>query len=196
MIIFDKSLIGTLSVLIAAISYAPYILSTLKGRTKPHVFSWLVWGLATAITFIAQLTDQAGAGAWTTGFSAGCLLLIAGLAFFYGEKNITRSDWISFLATLFAIPLWMLTKDPTLSIIMITLIDSVAYYPTYRKSWGNPWEEMSFKYILTALKHGLSLMAMNNYSLVTILYPAASLFLEIGVVLLLYVRRRKLSVSA
>lgn len=39
-----KEIIGVTAVLLAFISYAPYIRDILKGRTKPHVYSWFVWG--------------------------------------------------------------------------------------------------------------------------------------------------------
>ncbi|MFN3826985.1 MAG: hypothetical protein ACK4NR_05095 [Micavibrio sp.] len=188
----DKDFLGYLSLVVAFASYIPYVVSTIRGHTKPHVFSWIIWGLVTAIVFVAQTTENAGPGGWATGFSAFFLLLIAALGFHYGEKQRTRGDWIAFLATLSAIPLWYVTKNPLWSVLLVTTIDVVAYYPTLRKSWHKPKEEMALKYILTAVKYCASLMALQHYSLITVVYPLASLVMELAVIILLFLRRRQL----
>ena len=128
-----EDLFGFLSLLLSVVSYVPYIRSIFVANTKPHAFTWLVWGTVMAIAFFAQLSDKAGAGSWATGLSAAFCLGIAIIALFRGEKHITRGDWIAFLTTFLAIPLWIVTSDPFLSVLLVTGIDAVAYYPTFRK---------------------------------------------------------------
>jgi hypothetical protein len=185
----SKEVIGVLSLVLAFVSYAPYVRSIFVANTRPHAFSWIVWGAVSAIAFVAQLTEGAGAGGWVTGFSAAACLGIGMIAIFRGEKNITRGDWLSFATTLLAIPLWMMTDDPLWSVLLVTGIDAVAYYPTFRKSYSKPDEELAFKYVLTAVKHLLSLFALENVTMVTAVYPFVSLFMEAGVVALLLWRR-------
>jgi len=192
----SKDLIGAVSLVIAVVSYLPYIRSIFFGRTRPHAFSWLVWGAVSMIAFVAQISDKAGAGSWVTGFSAMVCLGVGILGIFRGEKEITRGDWISFLLTLSAIPLWIATKDPLWSVLLVTGIDALAYYPTFRKSCAKPEEELALKYVLTAVKHFLSLAALENYTLVTAVYPFVSFFMEIAVVALLLERRFVLSKKA
>ncbi|MES9971296.1 MAG: hypothetical protein ABW092_14785 [Candidatus Thiodiazotropha sp.] len=50
-------------------------------RTKPHVFSWVIWGSTTFIVFLAQLEAGGGVGAWPIGISGLITLFIALLAF-------------------------------------------------------------------------------------------------------------------
>lgn len=188
-----KDLLGILSIILAFASYGPYIRSIFVANTKPHAFSWLVWGISSAITFAAQLTGGAGAGGWVTGFSAAVCLGVGVLAIFRGEKDITRGDWISFLATIAAIPLWVLTDNPLWSVVLVTTIDTVAYYPTFRKSYSKPHEELALKYSLTALKHALSVLALQNFTVVTSLYPLAGVVAEAGVVAMLVWRRKALA---
>jgi hypothetical protein len=42
---------GLLSLFLAVVSYVPYVRSILVGSTKPHAFTWLVWGTVMAIAF-------------------------------------------------------------------------------------------------------------------------------------------------
>jgi hypothetical protein len=87
-----KDMLGLLSLLISVVSYVPYVRSIFVANTKPHAFTWLVWGTVMAIAFVAQLSDKAGAGSWSTGLSAAFRLGIGIIALFRGEKHITRGD--------------------------------------------------------------------------------------------------------
>src|SRR5882724_2107965 len=184
-----RDIFGLLSLTLAVVSYVPYIRSIFVANTKPHAFTWLVWGTVMAIAFVAQLSDKAGAGSWATGLSGAFCLSIGIIALFRGEKHITRGDWIAFVTTFLAIPLWVVTSDPLWSVLLVTGIDAVAYYPTFRKSYAKPDEELAFKYVLTVIRYLLSLLALEHYTVVTSVYQLVSIFMEAGIVVMLLWRR-------
>jgi uncharacterized membrane protein SpoIIM required for sporulation len=142
-----------------------------------------------AIAFVAQLYDKAGAGSWATGLSAAFCLGIGVVAVFRGEKHITIGDWIALLVTLIAIPLWVVTSDPLWSVLLVTGIDAVAYYPTFRKSYAKPDEELASKYILTVIRYLFSLLALERFTIVTSVYQLVSIVMESAVVIMLLWRR-------
>jgi hypothetical protein len=187
-----KDAFGLLSLLLSIVSYVPYVRSIFVANTKPHAFTWLVWGAVMAIAFVAQLTGRAGAGSWSTGLSAAFCLAIGIIALFRGEKHITRGDWIALLTTLAAIPLWIATSDPLWSVLLVTGIDAVAYYPTFRKSWAKPDEELTSKYVLTVVRYLFSLLALERYTVVTTVYQLVSILMEAGIVVMLLSRRAAL----
>ncbi len=80
----SSEILGALAVTIGMIGYAPYLWSIFKGRTKPHLFSWFIWGVLTAIAFAIQISEGAGAGAWVTGITAAVCFLITALSIKYG----------------------------------------------------------------------------------------------------------------
>ena len=191
-----KDALGLASLLLAIASYVPYMRSIFVANTKPHAFTWLVWGTVMAIAFVAQLSDKAGAGSWATGLSAAFCLAIGVIALFRGEKHITRGDWIAFLVTFLAIPLWVATSDPLWSVLLVTGIDAVAYYPTFRKSYAKPDEELASKYVLTVIRYLLSLLALEHFTVVTSVYQLVSIFMEVGIVIMLLRRRAVLKKTA
>ena len=184
-----KEWLGLVSVAVALIAYLPYIGAALAGKIKPHAFSWIIWTLITAISFTAQWTGDAGPGSWATAATTVFCALISVLALVKGEKNITRGDWISFIAALMAIPLWHFTKEPLYAVILITLIDALGFYPSFRKAWLRPWEEMYFTFLLSSVKFGFAVMAIEDYSLVTALHPSSLVFTNFAFVLMLFWRR-------
>jgi hypothetical protein len=92
-----KVILGLVAVIIAIVSYIPYFRDIFVGKTKPHLFTWLVWTLLSAIAFFGQIFNQGGAGAWVTGVIAIVSGIIFILAIFTGEKEITFSDKFSLL---------------------------------------------------------------------------------------------------
>lgn len=66
----------------------------------------------------------------STRAAAGLLTFVATL--FRGEHGWLRVDWLFVCAALSAIPLWMLTGDPTMSICRVTLIELAGLGPTVR----------------------------------------------------------------
>src|SRR3989344_5500111 len=114
-----KTLFGIIAAVLGPIGYIPYFINIFKGKTKPHVFSWGLWGLLLAIAFFAQISKGAGSGAWVTGVSSLATFCIAGFSLTRGEKHITKSDTISFIAALFGIVLWRTTKNPLAAVFIV-----------------------------------------------------------------------------
>jgi len=174
-----KEIIGLITIILAIVGHAPYILDTIRGKTKPHLFTWLTWSFVVSLAFFGQLSEGAGAGAWSTGITGLLVIIIALLALKNGTKDITKTDSIFFVASLLAIIPWYLTNDPTISIIMATIIDACAFIPTIRKTIKDPSSETLATYALNLLRHGLSLLALSNYNLATVLYPSYLLVMNL-----------------
>ncbi len=189
---FDyKIILGLIAVVIALAGYIPYFKDIFRGKTKPHAFTWLVWASLTGIAFFGQLFDGGGAGAWVTGFTALVSFVIFFLAIGRGEKNITPSDKWSLSGAVVALILWFLTDSPLGSVILITLIDALGFYPTFRKSYHKPHEETMLTFFLSGLKFIIAIIALQNYSVVTYLYPASLVLMNFIFVGLLIVRRKQ-----
>jgi hypothetical protein len=186
---------GALAVIVGVLGQAVYIRSILRGETKPHLFTWLVWGTLGMIGFAAMVYDKAGPATWALGATAMLCLITSLLSLKYGEKTFTRGDKIALFTSMSAIIPWLLTDDPLGSVILISIIDIVAFYPTIRKSWSKPGEESLFAYNLGSLKFGLTVLAISNFTLTNALYPAAIVFINTAFVIMCLIRRKQLSPS-
>ncbi len=186
--------LGIIATVIAVISYVGYFRDIFKGKTKPHAFSWLIWTIVTGIAFFGQLSGSAGPGAWVTGFTAIVCIGIFIASLKYGRSNIVKLDWFFLTGAGIAILLWILLKGPLLSVILATAIDCFAFIPTIRKSIHKPYEETLSLYAINTVKFFLSLLALQNFTLLTALYPASWVILNFGFVVFLILRRNKLKV--
>ena len=191
-LLLSKEAIAVIAVILTLIGYSQYIRTMVQGITTPHMFSWLIWASLTAIAFFAQISDNAGPGAWITGLSAAISFFIFFYAFFKGQRDITKSDCITFITACSAIPVWLITENPFWSVIMITIIDALGFYPTFRKSWNKPHEENLFHYFTAGLKFVLAVIAIDHYSVVTTLYPLSLVVMNFLFLTLVIIRRARL----
>jgi len=174
-----KELLGFIAVGLTIVGHLPYIVDIFKNKTKPHVFSWVIWGIITILAFAGQWQKGGGPGAWTTGVTGLLTILIAILSVRNGSKDITKADKLFFAGALLSIVPWYLTSDATLSIVLLTVIDTLAFLPTIRKTIKNPATETLFTYALNVPRHALAIFALANYNVATYLYPSALVVMNV-----------------
>ncbi len=192
-----KNVLGILAVLIGLAGYLPYLRDTfITRKTKPHFFSWLLWGIIEIIAFFAAVSKGAGAGAWVIGVSAVITLAIAIRAFVdRKDLTITKLDWLGLVAAMVGIILWQMTKDPKTAVILVALADAAAFVPTFRKGYSRPNEETILEYEASVIKFLLAILALQAYSLATWFYPATLALSNFIFVVMLMIRRRAKAAS-
>ena len=192
-----KEFLSFIAIVLTFVSFYPYVRSIQKGETKPHYFSWIIWGLTTTLSSFTQLADDGGVGAYSV-FVAGIICFyIAYLA--YRQKRdyvIEMSDWIVFYVALGSLVVWYVTSTPLWTALILTMVDGIGFIPTFKKSYAYPWEEHIGFYLLVSVKNLFAIVAMENYSITTTLFLWVITLLGILFIFFLLWRRKILSVHA
>ncbi|MFZ5502534.1 MAG: hypothetical protein ACOY3V_03220 [Pseudomonadota bacterium] len=190
-----KELLSVIAIALTFAASAPYVYSILKGATKPHVFSWVVWGTTTFVVFLAQLKGKGGVGAWPIGVSGVITIFIAMLAYTKrGDVTITKTDWVFLVTALSSLPLWYITSDPLWAVVILTTVDVLGFGPTIRKAYHQPQSEPLNFYALFAIRNLFVIMALEHYSLTTVLFPAVLGLTCVFIIALLMYRRQAIAV--
>ncbi len=167
-----KLIFSGLAIGLTFVAFVPYICSILKGQTRPHVFSWFIWGITTVIVFFAQLEAEGGIGAWPIGISGVITVGVAVLAFTKrADISITRTDWLFFSAALGSLPFWYLTSDPLWTVVVLTIVDMLGFGPTIRKAYRFPHQESQLFFLSFMLRGCFAILALESYSVTTVLFP-------------------------
>ncbi len=168
-----KEILAGVAAVLAVAGNLPYLWDIVKGRVKPHPYTWLVWSLVSCIIFFGQLAKGAGVGAIPTAASEIFTLIIFLFSLKYGFRGIKKIDTFFFVCALLGVGLWVLTKDPTYSVIIAVTIDLIAFVPTLRKTWQHPTTETPILYSSNVIRHILALFSLQAYNIATTLHSIA-----------------------
>ncbi len=180
---------------ITVAAFIPYVRGIVNGTTKPHVFSWVIWGLTTLVVFFAQIDGGGGAGAWPIGVSGTITVLIACLAYVRrGDVTITNADLAFFVSAVLALPLWFFTADPLWAVVVLTTVDVLGFGPTVRKIYRFPQSESLLFFALFVVRNLIVILALEHFSVTTVLFPAVIALACLLLIVLATLRRRVLAV--
>jgi hypothetical protein len=186
-----KAFSAVIAVCLTIVGYIPYLRGIYSGKVKPHLFTWIVWFTTTSIAALVQFTKGAAEGAWPTMIAAALCCWVTWLSLGRGSKDIRKIDWCCLLASLCAVPLWVIAKDPTWSAILVTGVETVASFPTVRKSWSHPEQEAASMYLIGAIRFLLSIAAIKIYSVATVIYPAGMILMSAIIIAVIWIRRAR-----
>ncbi len=168
-----KFILVPIAVIFAIIGNVPYLRDVIKGKVQPHPYTWLVWSLVSCIMFFGQIAKGAGIGAIPTGASEIFTIIIFFFSLRYGFKNIVRRDTYFLVLSLLGLIPWFLTKDPTISVIIVVSIDLIAFVPTLHKAKYLPSSENPILYEMNVSRHILTLFSLQAYNIATMLHSIA-----------------------
>ena len=168
-----KETLAVVAGLLALAGNIPYMVDVVRGRAKPHPYTWFVGSVVSGIIFFGQLASGAGVGVIPTAASELCTMGIFLLSLRYGFKEITRTDGVFLTLAILCIFPWLLLRDPTLSVVMAVTIDLIAFGPALRKTWQHPQTETPILYGSNVLRHLLALGSLQAYNIATMLHSLA-----------------------
>lgn len=167
-------LLATLAIIFAIIGNSKYFIDTLKGKTKPHPYTWLIWSIVSGVTFFGQYFKGAGIAALPTLVAEIFTIIIFLFSLKYGFKEINKKDHYFLTAALLALLSWFITKDPTIAVIIVVIIDIIAFLPTIRKSLNaNAHNETAMLYAMNVLRHLITLYLLESFNIATALHSIA-----------------------
>ncbi|CAN5134041.1 hypothetical protein BH11PAT1_BH11PAT1_6590 [soil metagenome] len=185
-----KIILAVLASIMALIGNLPYLLDVIKGKIKPHPYTWFIWSIVSAITFFGGVAKGAGIGALPTGIAEGFTIIIFFFSLKNGFSNVTRTDTYFLIAALSGLIPWILTKDPTISVIVAVGIDLIAFVPTFRKTWQDPKTENPILFIMNVTRHGLTLLSLSTYNIATMLHSIAMIITNSCMTFIIFTRKK------
>lgn len=174
-------MIGIIAGVLSLVGYIPYIISILKGVTKPNRATWLIWtivGGLLAFSFIAAGNVDA---IWLPlGYFIGPFITMI-LSIWYGYATWTRLDSFCLVAALMSVVPWFLTHNPILTLFINIFIDATGAVPTLVKTYREPETEDFIAWFIFLIANTLELFALENWNL-SAAYPIYLFFLASAMV--------------
>lgn len=172
-----KEALAIIAAVLAIVGNTSYLRDVMKGVVRPHPYTWFIWSIVSMTTFFGALAKGAGIGALPTGVAEAFTIAIFLFSLKYllkGEVgDIHRIDHFFLAAALFGLIPWALTKDPTVSVVTVVIIDIIAFLPTLRKTWFHPQTERPLLYEMNVARHILTLLSLQSYNIATTVHSIA-----------------------
>lgn len=170
-------------------SFVPYLRDVFYFKTKPHIYSWLIWFITAGTATLAAWYGGGGYGAINLTVMCVFIFGVFIISFKYGTKNITKFDTIILLMALLAILVWWKLHQPLLSIMMVSAIDIIGYIPSFRKSFQEPWSETVVAWIGFVVANMFALLALSQYNFLTMTYLISISAANVALVAICLARR-------
>jgi hypothetical protein len=183
-------LLGAVFNVIGGISY---LISTIKGKTKPNRITWFLWFLAPAVAFSAEISQGVGIRSLMT-FMVGFNPLLIFLASFINKKsqwNITRFDLICGALSIIGLLFWYLTKVGNVAILFSIIADGLAGIPTILKSFKYPETENYKVFLGGAISAIITLLTIKIWTFAQYAFPTYILTINILLISLIKFRLGK-----
>ena len=164
-------LFGYLSGVAILLSFVPYIIDILKGKTKPERTSWLIWGLLGSVFFFSQLAKGGTYSNILAGVQTLGDFLIFLLAIKYGVGGFMKRDIIGFVGALVGLFLWYITKEAAIALFLAIFVDAIGAGLTTVKSYELPETENITAWLLTFLGGLFACIAVGSFNFILLAFP-------------------------
>lgn len=188
----SAKLIGQIAGVLAIIEVIPYIISIIRGHTKPERATFAIWSLVDIVT----VTSYIAVGATTTIFVpiifAATSILIFLLSLKFGMGGINKLDIVCLIISAVAILLWIATNDPFIALYGNLLAVSLGFIPTIKKSYYLPQTENTLSWGLSTTASVLNVCALTTLQPGIAILPIMGAIGSIIVIFLLLFPNRRL----
>lgn len=145
------------------------------------MYSWLIWAILAGIGYVAQVSANAGPGAWNTGITAVVCFAVFLISIKHGARKLSGLDVILLGLAFLAVIARLLTGDFVLAVLLTTTAALIGFFLTLKKTYKHPDEENATTFFINALRNFVSLFALTSISFVTFFYPFIMMLANLAV---------------
>ena len=149
----------------------PYVRDTVRGSTRPHRGTWLIWAVLAVVAALSQRADGASWSVLMTGTQAILTGLVFVLAIRHGEGGMEARDL--FLLGLAGVGVigWIIARQPVVAVGCVIAADLTAFVMMTPKVKADPDSETLSTYALAAAGGALAAGAVGMADVSLLLYP-------------------------
>ena len=168
-----------------------YIRSIIQWKTKPHLYTSLIFFIIMMIWWIIQFSNWWWLWAWVTLTTSILQWTHFILALKYGYSWITKFDTYILILALSCIPVYLFSENQYISLILVITIDILAFIPTFRKTISEPFSENLTSWQIWNIKSFLGILSLKNVNFLTLAYPLILFFVSIFFIFFMLYFRKK-----
>jgi hypothetical protein len=183
--LISQKIIGIIASVFCFLYFVPYIISILKGKTRPNRASWWIWVTLGVFLCIFYDNSEPGTTLWALAAPVIGQLIIAILSLKYGEGGWSRFDRFCLAGAGISLILRWQSNSDFAAMIFLIAIDILAALPTIKKSYLEPETEDLLTWSLYSIGSLLNLFTINIWSIEKATWPLYVFFVNTIIVVFL-----------
>jgi hypothetical protein len=161
-----------LSAVLSTFAFLPYILDTLRGRTRPQRASWLIWSILGSIAFFSQVFEGATHSLWFAGIQVSGTFLVFLLSIWLGVGGFLHArDRLVLLAAAGGLMAWYLTDTAVYALAITISISLLGGVVTVCKAFEEPDSETMTTWAVSFAASLCAIFAIGRLDWVLLAYP-------------------------
>jgi hypothetical protein len=164
--------LGVLAGLVGIAGTIPYVRDTVRGSTRPHRGTWLIWSVLPVVLCLSQRADGASWSLITVGalhvVLNGLILLFA---IHRGEGGLSAADAVMIAIAGGGVVGWVVADQPIVAIACVIVADLVAAAMMVPKTYRDPGAETLATFVGGSLGGALAVGAVGAADLSLLSYP-------------------------
>ena len=166
-----QNLLIVASSILTIFANIPYLIDTVRKRSKPRIVTWFTWAVLMSIAAVTSFIEGQYATVVILLTSAIGATAIVVLGWKNGDKKLEKLDKICLIGVVVGVLLWQIFNSPTIGTIAMVLIDLLGGIPTTIHAWKKPEEETAISFALFFLGATCTLVAINAWVVTAYAYP-------------------------
>ena len=166
------ALAGVAAAVFSVIDAVPYVRDILRGVTRPHRGTWLIWSALGATAFASQFADGATWSLTLVGVQTVGTILILLLSIRFGVGAASIADLCLIGIAGLGIVGWALSSEPAVATMFVVLADMIGVVMMLPKTWRDPWSETAPTYVLASASGVCGVLAVGELDASLLLYPS------------------------
>jgi hypothetical protein len=163
--------LGVLAVLVGIADTIPYLRDTVRGATRPHRGTWLIWSVLAIVVCLSQHADGARWSLLMVAAQALLTSVVFLLAIRRGEGGVSVSDQLMIAIAGGGVIGWMIADEPIFATACVVVADLIAAALMVPKTCRDPDSETLATFAFASLGGLLAAGAVGTLEVSLLIYP-------------------------
>jgi hypothetical protein len=185
--------LGLLAGVVGVADTIPYVRDTVRGLTRPHRGTWLIWGV---LAIVACLSQRADGASWSL-IMAGVQAVLTGVIFLlsirHGVGGLRPAEAVMIALAAGGVIGWMVADEPVIATACVVAADLIGAAMMVPKTYRDPGSETLVTFAFASLGGLLAAGAVGALDLSLLLYPLYYCAVNAAIVALILHRRSVLA---
>jgi len=186
-------ILGLLAGAVGIADTVPYVRDTLRGATRPHRGTWLIWGVLAVVVCGSQYADGASWSLVMAGVQAVLTTLIFLLAIRRGTGGLSGPEIAMIAIAGGGVVGWIAIDEPLVATTCVVLADLIGAGMMVPKTYRDPESETLVTFAFASLGGALAAGSVGALDASLLLYPVYYCVINGAIALLISTRRAALS---